>query len=507
MRYGGAVKPLPASTPLAPGAGEWNGSSLLMAVLCLSVLSYGVANSLVGPILPVLARELGTDATQIAWVMTAFLLSSAVAAPILGRVADARGKKPVLVLSLVFLAVGSAIGAVAGSLPVMIAARAVQGAGGGVLPIAFGVVRDEFARHRVAGAIGALGGLSGAGAGVGVTLAGPIVGAFGYHWAFWLPTVVCVAALVAVLVVAPSSSVHGDGGINAGAAVALAAWLVLLLVAVTNGPGWGWGSGRVLVLLGAAAALAVAWLVVELRSRVPLIDVRLLVWRSVATNNAVTFGISIVTWGTFVSLPLFVQAPRSTGYGLGATPTVAGLMVLPQVLAIFVVGPATGPLSRLFGARAVVVGSPLLCAAGQLFLAGAHGHAWQIYAAATVNGVGIALSFSLCAGLIGAAVPAERAGAALGMNANLRVVGGAIGSALVATVLAASHHVGGQPVERGYTDGFVVLAGIALLCLVPALLVPDVTDLGPAPVIALTGELVPLDQPRPTHTELSRRTE
>ena len=120
------------------------GTSVTFAVLALSVWSFVLLQSLTVPVLTTIQAELGTDQQTVTWVLTAYLLSASICTPLLGRVGDVVGKTRMLVLCLVLLSIGSLVAALAPNVGWMIAARVVQGAGGGVLPLSFGIIRDEF---------------------------------------------------------------------------------------------------------------------------------------------------------------------------------------------------------------------------------------------------------------------------------------------------------------------------------------------------------------------------
>ena len=127
--------------------------------------------------------------------------------PILGRVGDIYGKKWVFVATLVALALGLVLAAVAPNLAVMIVARAIQGLAGGMLPVGFGIIRDEFPADKVAGTVGVLAALLAVGGSLGTVLAGPIVNALNWRWLFWLPAIVTVIATVAAVLFVPQSPV------------------------------------------------------------------------------------------------------------------------------------------------------------------------------------------------------------------------------------------------------------------------------------------------------------
>jgi MFS family permease len=230
---------------------------LSFAVILAGVSSYSLLQSLVNPVLPTIQHDLHTSQNTVTWVLTGYLLSAAVATPIGGRIGDMIGKKKVLVATLAALAVGSLVAALATSIGVMIAARLIQGLGGAVLPLSFGIIRDEFPREKVTSAIGIAAALLAVGGGAGIVLAGPIVNALNYHFLFWIPLVMVVLAGVGAFVIIPESRVRTPGRISWAPVVLLSGWLVALLLAVSQGQSWGWLSGKTLGLAGVAAVLAI----------------------------------------------------------------------------------------------------------------------------------------------------------------------------------------------------------------------------------------------------------
>jgi MFS family permease len=160
------------------------------------------------------------------------------------------GKERLLVVAMSALAVGTVICALSSSIMPMLAGRALQGAGGALFPLAFGIIRDEFPAVRVAGGIALISALLGIGGGLGIVLAGPIVDSLGYHWLFWLPLAPIVLALIGTIFWVPESPVKTPGKINWAGAALLSAWLVCGLLGITQGPDWGWADPRVVGLLG-----------------------------------------------------------------------------------------------------------------------------------------------------------------------------------------------------------------------------------------------------------------
>jgi len=448
------------------------GTSVTFAVLALSVWSFVLLQSLTVPVLTTIQAELDTDQQTVTWVLTAYLLSASICTPLLGRVGDVVGKTRMLVLCLVLLSVGSLLAALAPNVGWMIAARVVQGAGGGVLPLSFGIIGDEFGA-RTNGALSVLASLTAVGFGVGIVVAGPIVDGLGYAWLFLLPMCATLVAAVAAFFVVPDSPVRTPARLPVSPAVLLALFLVALLLGLSWGNEHGWLSARVLGLFALAALTGWAWMRTELRVPVPMIDMHLMRRRGMWTANVVAGAMGFATFAAFGFVPQLLQTPPEAGYGFGASITESGYLLVPSAAASFVVGFATARLISWLGARVVIGTGLMLAGVSFLSIAFFHDATWQLYAATTAQGIGSGLVFSSLAGVVIAAVPAEQSGVASGMNANIRTIGGSLGTAVMAGVVTA--HVGssGFPVERGYTVGFAVMGAVMILATFAAARIPD----------------------------------
>jgi EmrB/QacA subfamily drug resistance transporter len=442
------------------------------AVLTVGVGSFAVLQSLVIPVLTTVQAQFHASANAATWVLTAYLVSASVFTPIMGRVGDMVGKEKMFVVTLSALAAGSLLAALAGSIGVLIAARVIQGVGGGVLPLAFGIIRDEFPPERVTGAIGSIATLTAVGGGVGTVLAGPIVAHLGFDWLFWLPMILCIAAGVAAALFVPESPIRTPGRISVAPVVLLSAWLVALLVALSQAPVWGWGSGKVIGLLVSAVVIAALWGVAETRVAVPLIDLRMMRLPAVWTTNLVALLVGMGMYATFAFLPELLQTPSSAGYGFGASITQSGLILLPASVTMFVVGQYSGRLTTRYGGRMLIITGSLIGAAAMAMIAFAHHSRWEIYLASAVLGVGVGLAFTAMSALVVLAVRADQTGVASGMNANIRTIGGSIGAAMMASIVTSQLQPSGLPRESGYVIGFAVLAGGLVLAALAGLRIP-----------------------------------
>ncbi|MFJ6774836.1 MFS transporter [Kitasatospora sp. NPDC091257] len=448
--------------------------NLTFAVLLLGVGAFSLLQSLVVPVLPTLMERLHTTQDTATWLMTGYLLSASVATPILARIGDKVGKERMLIVTLVALAAGSALAGASHSVGPMIVARIIQGTGGAVVPLAFGIIRDEFPPAKVRSAVGVTAALTAVGAGLGLILAGPIVDHLDYHWLFWAPMILVCAAAIATYLFVPESPVRVPGRIDWRAGLLLSVWLVALLLAVSEGQKWGWGSLRIMGLFAAAVVFAGYWIVTELRSDNPLIDMRVMRIPAVWTTNlvALLFGIGMYTSMTF--LPQLVQTPEHlAGYGFTASVTRSGIYMLPMTGGMFALGVLAGKLAARHGSKRVLIAGSLITIAPFAMLALRHDHAWQIYTASALIGVGLGLAFSAMSAIVVEAVPPAQTGAASGMNANIRTIGGAIGSAVAASILSsgvtATHPF---PDDSGYTSTFWFLTISAGLAAAASLAIP-----------------------------------
>ncbi len=204
-------------------------------ILALGALAYTLAQTMIVPALPAIQRELHTSAADVTWLLTAFLISASIATPILGRFGDMYGKERMLLFALLLFGAGNLIGAFGHSLGVYILGRAVMGAGGAILPLAIGIIRDEFPRDKVATGIGTISAMFGIGGGAGLVISGVLVDSLGIDSIFWLGLGASVIAAIATWRYVPESPVRMQARIDYGGAVLLTATLLSLLLGVSEG--------------------------------------------------------------------------------------------------------------------------------------------------------------------------------------------------------------------------------------------------------------------------------
>jgi EmrB/QacA subfamily drug resistance transporter len=444
-------------------------------------------SSAVIPALSSLQHSLHTNETGVTWLLTGYLLSASVGTSILGRLGDMYGKERLLLVTLVILAVGILVAAVSTALIPMIIGRVIQGAGGGIFPLAFGIVRDEFPKERVAGGIGLLSSILGVGGGIGIVLGGLIIEHLNYHWLYWIPLVVTVVAGFCTWRFIPESPVRVPGRVNWLAAALMSAGFVCVLIAISETITWGWGSPKTLGLLAVGLLGSLAWVWVEVRSEEPLIDMTMMRIRGVWTTNLVAFLLGAGMYASFLIFPQFAQLPKSTGFGFGASVVTAGLYLLPAALLMSVLGTVAGRVARRFGSKLAVIVGSAVTAVSFGWLAVAHAHPYDMLISAALLGIGIGLAFSALGNLIVEAVSPEQTGVATGMNTVMRTLGGALGGQIVATFIA-NNVAHGQPTVTGFTASFTLEAAFLVVAVIAGLFIPGLASTRRAP--ALDRELV-----------------
>jgi EmrB/QacA subfamily drug resistance transporter len=443
----------------------------ILAVLSLAALAYSVLSSAVIPALPTFQRSLHTSETGVTWLLTGFLLSASVGTAIIGKLGDMHGKKRLLVWTLLILAAGTLLAAVSSSLAVLIVARLIQGVAGGIFPLSFSIARDEFPADRVAGSIGLMSAILGIGSGLGLVVGGLIDEHLSWHWLFWIPLPAMVLAAVCTWRYIPESRVRSPGRVNWVAAALLTTGMSGLLLAIAQTTAWGWTDPRTLALLAAGLAVCALWIVVEVRSRNPLIDMTMMRVRGVWTANLAAFLLGGGLYAWFLLIPQFAQLPTSTGFGYGASVVAAGLYLLPCAVGMGVLGSLAGRVERRFTSRRALIAGAAISAVACGWLTLTSRHPYDMLVSSALLGVGIGLAFSALGNLIVQAVPPSQTGVASGMNTVLRTLGGALGGGIAATFVA-GRVVHGLPALVGFTATFAMAALFLAGCVVAGLLIP-----------------------------------
>lgn len=463
------------STP--PGA-RTPARSGLVPVLAFSGIVVAVMQTLLVPVVADLPRLLDTTASNAAWAITAALLSSAIATPVLGRLGDLYGKRRLVLVSLGLMVVGSLISGFTSDLMLMVVGRAVQGFALGAVPLGIGIIRDELPPERHGSAMALMSSSIGVGGALAIPLAALIAQHVDWHWLFFAAAALGAVAMAAILAVVPESAQRTPGRFDVIGALGLALGLVALLLPVSKGADWGWASATTLGLFAAAVVIFLLWGLFELRTKDPLLNLRTASRRQVLLTNLAAIAVGLAFYAVTLVLPQLLQLPESTGYGLGMSMVATGVCAASMGLAMMIVSPLSARLSAARGPKfALMTGLVLLAVA---YLAGTAllGAVWQIVVVAFLAGSGVGVAYSAMPALILGAVDPSESGVANGLNSLMRSIGTSMSSAVVGVVLAStSQRVGSAevPTLDGFRISFLIAAGAALLGLVLAAFLPGRT--------------------------------
>ncbi len=452
--------PPPPSRFLVPG--------LVFIGLVVAVLS-----SLGAPLVPDLAKVYGVSLSTAQWTLTIAFLVSAVATPIMGRVGDGPHRRGMVLGGLAVVCVGGVLAALPASFPVLLTGRALQGVGLGLTPLAIATARGALPADRSGPAVSILSITTVAGVGLGYPLTGLIVKLAGIHAAFWFGAAMSAVALVIAYLVVPAPVGAGRTTLDLVGAAVLAGTLGCLLLAISEGPEWGWTSPVVLSLLVAAVVLGWVWAVFERRTTDPLVQLSSLRDRNVlsADVTAVFAGIGMYLLLSLVTR--YMQTPRSSGYGLGSSVLVTGLVLIPfSATSLLARRIAAGLVHHLTPARVLAL-SCVPALAAVLILAFDRAGLVPLLVVMGVAGLGVGCVFAVMPGLIVTSVPAEQTGSAISFNQVLRLIGYATGSALSAVILQAfTDGSNPLPADRGYTVAALLGAALWVVTGICVLLLP-----------------------------------
>ncbi|WP_249998858.1 MFS transporter [Actinoplanes sp. M2I2] len=445
-------------------------SRLALPVACYVVLLVSALQTLVVPVIADIRADLDVSATSASWVVTANLLAAAVLTPVLGRLGDLHGRRPVMLGILIVVLAGSVLAATTTDLSLLLVARVAQAASFGLFPLAIGVLREELPPARLTGAMALVSGMLAVGAGAGLTVTGLLMRDGGdYHQLFWLATALSVVG-VAGVVALPRRPAAATGRLDLIGAGLLGLGLVLLLLPLEEGNGWGWGSARVIGLLVAAAVVLTVFVVVERRITQPLVSTRMLTHRPIVVANVAGSFLGFAMFAVFLAVSALVQTPPAVaGYGFGSTVLAASLVyLLPGNASGIVTAPLGGRLVSRLGAQATLTIAALISGAGFAMLTFLHGATWQVIVGALAVNTGVTIGYAALPALLIDNVPPAETGIANSVNSIARTVGMSLGTAFVVTMVT-RNLVPGAPFPHEAQFVVIFATGTALALAAAAL--------------------------------------
>jgi MFS family permease len=465
----------------------------MVPVLGLCLLVATTAYLMVFTLLGQIGATLGASRTALDWITIATVIVGTVSSALMPALGSVLGERRLIVISMGCLAAGSLASALAPDVAVLLVGRVVAAPGLAAAALSIAIVRERRSGPGLARALGVIAAFEGAAAGTGFALGGLVEEAARADWRavfLAMAAISAVAAAVAAVTVpdgrAGADTAPGSAGIpgddrgpsevavhrhlDLGGAVLLAAGLGAGLLAITEGATWGWTSARIAGLTAAAVTLLAVWAVSALRAADPLVRLRVLARPGVAVGAAFILVTACTVGIVNLTVPSFLEAPPTAGYGDGASVLTAGLDMLPFAVAITLAGYLAGRLAPRLGPRPI--GAAGLCAEalGLGLLAGFAHSAGEVAAFVAIIGVGHGCLIAAAYIAITQDVPEREAGAAAGFGSAVSGVSGAVASAVITPILASRTLLAGPsllPAASGYTRswlyGAAFAAGAALI--------------------------------------------
>jgi EmrB/QacA subfamily drug resistance transporter len=449
---------------------RWLALALVVAAQFMVVLDVAIVNVA----LPSIKTDLHFTQESLQWVVTAYAILFGGALLLGGRMADLLGRRRLFMAGLVLFTVSSLLDGLAWSEGSLITFRGLQGLGAALLsPAALSILTTTFEEGRERNiALGIWGAASGSGGAAGVLLGGVLTSSFGWSWIFFVNIPVGLLLIaVAPLLVRESRAELAHRHFDASGAVSITGGLMLLVYAMTRASQHGWVTATTIGLLAASAALIGAFVAIELRSKAPLLPMRIFRLRTLAASNATSLLVGAALFSQFFLLTLYMQ--QVLHYSALKT----GVAYIALTLSIILVSAVAQGLVTRVGIRRVLPVGLLMSAAAVVLYARlpVNGHYfWDLFPAFLLSGIGLALSFVplVIGGLTG--VRQSDAGVASGLFNTSQQVGGAIGVA-AATTIATTYtsryvdvHPGtsllaGGALTHGFEIAFYVLAALIVL--------------------------------------------
>jgi EmrB/QacA subfamily drug resistance transporter len=417
-----------------------------LAVLCLSLIVISLDNTILNVALPTLERELGASSSQLQWIVDSYMLVFAGLLLTAGALGDRFGRRRALSLGLLIFGAASALSAVATSPGMLIASRALMGVGGAfIMPSTLSILTNVFPAGERAKAIGIWAGVAGIGIAIGPISGGWLVEHASWSWIFLVNVPVVAIALLGGRLLVPESKDPAAPRLDIPGFALSIAGLTTLVWAIIEAPARGWTDVAVLAAFGAAALALAAFVVHELRTREPMLGVRLFRNRRFSASSVAISLAFFALFGTVFFLTQYLQAV------LGYSALEAGVRTLPVAGGLILGGPLSAKLAERIGTKVVVAAGLALVATGLALLGFAEADAGYapIALAQVILGFGMGNAMAPATEAIMGSLPLEKASVGSAVNDATRTTGGALGVAILGSVLSSGYRGGMEDAAGG----------------------------------------------------------
>jgi len=464
-----------ASSERAASGSAPSGRGAVWAIIItgMALFMASLDNLVVSTALPVIRVHLHTGLSGLEWTVNAYTLTFAVLLLSAAAIGERLGRRRVFVAGIALFTLASAAAALAPSIGVLVAARAVQGAGGAmIMPLSLTLLSQAVRPERRAAALGAWGAIGGLAVAIGPLVGGAVTTGWSWQYIFWLNVPIGIILVPLARWKLTESRDRATSSFDGRGVLLVSAGLFGIVYGLVQGNSHGWTSTGVLssFAVGIVGLAAFVWW--ELRVDEPMLPLRLFKNRAFAAVNVTAMLFSFGMFGCIFFLSQFLQTVQ------GYSPLSAGLRVLPWTGVMMLLAPLVGVLINRVGAKPLVVTGLMLQAAGLLWLAlliNAGTPYADMVAPFVIAGVGMTLFFVPLASLVLGSVPTALEGVASGTNSAFRELGGVLGIAVLGAVFSSSGgYTSGQAFVHGFTPAIEVGAAVVFLGMLTALVIPGV---------------------------------
>jgi EmrB/QacA subfamily drug resistance transporter len=431
------------------------------AITSVALFMTTLDNLVVTTALPVIHRDLHASLSGLEWTVNAYTLTFAVFLITGAALGDRFGRRRMFVIGLAIFTAGSAAAALAPSIEVLIAARAVQGFGGAIVtPLTLTILSAAVPAERRGLALGAWGGISGLAVAFGPLVGGAVVSGISWHWIFWL-NVPLGLVLIPLALLRLDETKGPFGRVDLPGLVLVSTGLFGIVWGLVRGNSVGWASPEIVGALVVGALLVAAFVAWELRTEHPMLPMRFFRDRTFTLANTASLLMSFGMFGSIFLLAQFFQTVQ------GYSPFGSGLRILPWTAMPMVVAPIAGALSDRIPAHRIIGTGLALQAAGLAWIAAVQTPTTpyaDLIAPFAISGIGMGLFFAPIANVVLSSVRSQEEGQASGANNAIRELGGVFGVAVLASVFA---HYGGYTSGTAFVDGMnpAVFVGAVVVAL------------------------------------------
>ncbi|SEM89189.1 MDR family MFS transporter [Lihuaxuella thermophila] len=405
---------------------------ILIAGLIIAMLFAALDNTIVGTALPRIVGELG-GLSLMAWLTTAYMLSSTTIVPIAGKLADLLGRKNVYVAGLGIFIIGSALCGMAQTMHELVWFRALQGVGGGIMmPMAMIVIGDLFSgkdRAKWQGIFGAVFGLSSV---IGPQVGGWIVDSLNWRWVFYINLPVGILATILIAIGLKGHRAAGPVKIDFGGMITMSAGIVSLLLALTfGGKDYEWGSWQILSLFAVSVVSFILFAVIETRTSEPILPLQLFRNKIFTLINGIGFLMSVGMFGSIMFVPLFMQGV------VGVSATESGTIMTPMMITMIIASIVGGRLLYKIGVRVQILAGMFLMAVGFGLLStmGVDTSSWVATSYMMVLGLGMGLVMPTLTIILQETFPKSQLGVVTSSSQFFRQIGGTFGMTVLGAIM------------------------------------------------------------------------